>query len=420
MIMVVPLIYIVPPVTCAIVSVLFLLFVYVILRWNRRGDNDEFMNQEIILKQALMSTTEIVKNVGTDYLKLPSNGLSRSSSSSSFLDNSPIEFTLPTNEVRIKLCDSCVDGCHNHQHDIGEIEPMLYQFSDDDHQDSALPPSSTGRLWFAVIYDPTVEQLIVNLANITYPPCKSRRNSSRDVFVSLFVHPDFENHRQSKIRRKSKTPSWNEEFVFQIPPNEVRSRRLRFSVCEIDRRRNRKLLGQVVVNLAEISLNKTDLIWRDLQVDYQAALDLGRIQFSLCFTPENHKLKIVVLEAKDIRKMICEGIQIKVQLMQRRKVIKCKKTSVVRGTCDPIFNEAFVFNIASDHMEMTSIMLKFVRSPSSKLGSSSHDYGFVNTGPFMLFTPGLCRNRTTGHMSRLLRPLGATESSTNIRMTNYE
>ncbi|XP_033120222.1 synaptotagmin-15-like [Anneissia japonica] len=82
--------------------------------------------------------------------------------------------------------------------------------------------------------------------------------------------------------------------------------------------------------------------------------------------------------------MICEGIQIKVQLMQRRKVIKCKKTSVVRGTCDPIFNEAFVFNIASDHMEMTSIMLKFVRSPSSKLGSSSHDYGFVNTGPFML------------------------------------
>lgn len=46
---------------------------------------------------------------------------------------------------------------------------------------------------------------------------------------------------------------------------DLKSRKLRFSVYDVDRRRIRHSLGHVVVPLDEVDLDSTEVIWRDLE-----------------------------------------------------------------------------------------------------------------------------------------------------------
>lgn len=50
-----------------------------------------------------------------------------------------------------------------------------------------------------------------------------------------------------------------------MPADEVKSRTLRMSVYDVDKRRVRHSLGHVLLHLRDVDLIKEDLLWRDME-----------------------------------------------------------------------------------------------------------------------------------------------------------
>lgn len=98
----------------------------------------------------------------------------------------------------------------------------------------------------------------------------------------------------------------------------------------------------------QIDLAQTIEEWRDLQSVEGEQGQLGDICFSLRYVPTAGKLTVVVLEAKNLKKMDVGGLSdpyVKIALMMNGKRLKKKKTSIKKCTLNPYYNESFTFEI---------------------------------------------------------------------------
>ncbi|XP_012939836.1 synaptotagmin-15, partial [Aplysia californica] len=216
------------------------------------------------------------------------------------------DFTLPPERVQ-PWCPRDRSGrvfnfsTHQRNSSVGSIKPDLYHhqsFSED--EESNLPESSHGRLWFSIIYDAAVSQLHVTLVKVKDLPGRSNNQQLRDPFVKMFLLPDERSFRVSKVKKKTLSPIYNETHTFQVSQDEVRSRVLRFSVYDVDKRRVRHSLGHVMIQLKAIELTKGDVMWSDLEPMVQAASTLGELQLSLVYYPQNDKVKVGVHRARNL------------------------------------------------------------------------------------------------------------------------
>nr|XP_006813530.1 PREDICTED: synaptotagmin-15-like [Saccoglossus kowalevskii] len=256
--------------------------------------------------------------------------------------------------------------------------------TDDYDQDDILPPSPHGRLWFSLVYDAVVEQLSVRLVKAKHIPGRGRNNTPRDPFVKLYLLPDERNCQQSKVRRRTHVPVWNETFIFQVGSKDIHKRTLRLSVYDIDRRRVRHALGHVLLNFDDVQLDKDEIICRDLELEAQATAVLGEINFTLTYQSNLDRLRVVIHSLRNIKEMDFEecGAYVKVQLMHGRKPVKSKKTSTQKRTSTPAYNESFSFGTSAKEMERSSVLITVMSTGPNRL---SHDveYGRVLVGPFM-------------------------------------
>lgn len=51
------------------------------------------------------------------------------------------------------------------------------------------------------------------------------------------------------------------------------------------------------------------------------------------------------------------GVFVKVSLMKHNKFVKCKKTSAVLGSVNPVYNETFSFKVNIDELDTASLSL---------------------------------------------------------------
>lgn len=95
---------------------------------------------------------------------------------------------------------------------MGSINPELYKFPEDTSE-TGFPDGCLGRLWFSVEYQQESERLLVGLI-------KARRlqvpSETCSTLVKLHLMPDERRFLQSKTKRKTCSPQFDENFIFQV------------------------------------------------------------------------------------------------------------------------------------------------------------------------------------------------------------
>lgn len=95
---------------------------------------------------------------------------------------------------------------------VGTINPELYRVPED-RSETDFPEGCLGRLWFSMEYRQEAERLLVGLI-------KARRlrapSEACSPLVKLYLLPDERRFLQSKTKRKTSNPQFDEHFVFQV------------------------------------------------------------------------------------------------------------------------------------------------------------------------------------------------------------
>jgi len=123
---------------------------------------------------------------------------------------------------------------------VGLLKPELYD-TEMEYEDEDLPPGNMGRVWYSLEYDPHSEKLIVQVDRIRNLPGRQQRGSvslsstsSCDPFIRLYLLPDEKRYLQSKMKRKTRNPSFKETFMFTMSYHLLCERTLRITVFDVD------------------------------------------------------------------------------------------------------------------------------------------------------------------------------------------
>uniref|UniRef100_A0A0M3HS64 Synaptotagmin n=1 Tax=Ascaris lumbricoides TaxID=6252 RepID=A0A0M3HS64_ASCLU len=230
-----------------------------------------------------------------------------------------------------------------------------------------------GRIQYKLDYDFQQNQLAVSVIQAEDLPGMDMSGTS-DPYVKLYLLPEKKKKVETKVHRKTLNPVFNETFIFKVPFNEISNKTLVFAIYDFDRFSKHDQIGQVLIPLGKIDLGQVIEEWKDIAPppdDKEAEKSLGDICFSLRYVPTAGKLTVVILEAKNLKKMDVGGLSdpyVKIVLMQGGKRLKKKKTSIKKCTLNPYYNESFSFEVPFEQIQKVSLMITVM--DYDKLGSN--------------------------------------------------
>ncbi|KAG1704451.1 Synaptotagmin 1 [Nymphon striatum] len=269
-----------------------------------------------------------------------------------------------------------------------KVQPDMEELNDnmeenpDDHE-SAKSEVKLGRLQFKLDYEfnatnvsrykPGVTVYILDELQLAVTVIQAEElpgmdmSGTSDPYVKAYLLPDKKKKFETKVHRKTLNPVFNETFLFkQIPYAEITGKTLVFAIFDFDRFSKHDQIGEVKVNLGTIDLAQTIEEWRDVtSVEGEQGQEnkLGDICFSLRYVPTAGKLTVVILEAKNLKKMDVGGLSdpyVKLSLCMGSKRLKKKKTTIKKRTLNPYFNESFTFQCSLDMIQKVSLVVTVV------------------------------------------------------------
>nr|XP_022292304.1 synaptotagmin-1-like isoform X4 [Crassostrea virginica] len=251
----------------------------------------------------------------------------------------------------------------NIQPDLEELEVNMEQ---DDDNESTKSEVKLGKLQFQLDYDFTKNELTVGVIQAADLPGMDMSGTS-DPYVKVYLLPDKKKKFETKVHRKTLNPVFNETFTFKnVPYAEVGGKTLVFAIYDFDRFSKHDQIGQVKIPLNTVDLCQVLEEWRDLispDNDAEKENKLGDICFSLRYVPTAGKLTVVVLEAKNLKKMDVGGLSdpyVKIALYQGNKRLKKKKTTIKKNTLNPYFNESFSFEVPFEQIQKVQLYITVV------------------------------------------------------------
>ncbi|VFV31486.1 low quality protein: [Lynx pardinus] len=245
---------------------------------------------------------------------------------------------------------------------IGRIKPELYKQKSVDGDDAKSEAAkSCGKLNFSLRYDYESETLIVRILRAFDLPAKDFCGSS-DPYVKIYLLPDRKRKLQTRVHRKTLNPTFDENFHFPVPYEELADRKLHLSVFDFDRFSRHDMIGEVILdNLFEASdLSRETSIWKDIQYATSESVDLGEIMFSLCYLPTAGRLTLTVIKCRNLKAMDITGYSdpyVKVSLLCDGRRLKKKKTTIKKNTLNPVYNEAIIFDIPPENMDQVNLLI---------------------------------------------------------------
>ncbi|XP_043229844.1 synaptotagmin 1-like isoform X6 [Amphibalanus amphitrite] len=221
-----------------------------------------------------------------------------------------------------------------------------------------------GRLQFKLEYDFNSNNLTVTVIQCEELPALDMGGTS-DPYVKVYLLPDKKKKFETKVHRKTLNPVFNETFTFKnVPYADAMGKTLVFAIYDFDRFSKHDQIGEVKLPLCTIDLAQTIEEWRDLvSVEGDGGQALGDICFSLRYVPTAGKLTVVILEAKNLKKMDVGGLSdpyVKIALMQNGKRLKKKKTSIKKCTLNPYYNESFTFEVPFEQIQKVQLVVTVV------------------------------------------------------------
>ncbi|XP_072291028.1 synaptotagmin-A-like [Eucyclogobius newberryi] len=217
-----------------------------------------------------------------------------------------------------------------------------------------------GRLQFSLDYNFTDNTLVVGVLQASELPAMDVGGSS-DPYVKVYLLPDKKKKFETKVHRKSLEPTFNETFTFKVPYSELGGKTLVMTVYDFDRFSKHDAIGDIKIPMSSIDFSQSLQEWRDLQkAEKEESERLGDICLSLRYVPTAGKLTVVILEAKNLKKMDVGGLSdpyVKLHLMQNGKRLKKKKTTIKKNTLNPYYNESFSFEVACDLIEKVQVAI---------------------------------------------------------------
>lgn len=247
-----------------------------------------------------------------------------------------------------------------------DMEELTENAEEPDDGDSKKEEQKLGKLQFKLEYDFNSNSLSVTVIQAEDLPALDMGGTS-DPYVKVYLLPDKKKKFETKVHRKTLSPVFNETFVFKnVPYADAMNKTLVFAIFDFDRFSKHDQIGEVKVPLCQVDLAQTIEEWRELQsVEGEGGQDnkLGDICFSLRYVPTAGKLTVVILEAKNLKKMDVGGLSdpyVKIALMQNGKRLKKKKTSIKKCTLNPYYNESFAFEVPFEQMQKVNLVVTVV------------------------------------------------------------
>ncbi|KAL7668516.1 hypothetical protein ACOME3_009214 [Neoechinorhynchus agilis] len=235
-----------------------------------------------------------------------------------------------------------------------------------DHDEEPPEMNNLGQLEFSVEYDFKNNDLITTVIQASHLPAMDLGGTS-DPYVKIYLIPDKKKKFETKVHRKTLNPVFNETFTFKgIPYGEVTEKNLIFAVYDFDRFSRHDQIGEVTLPINSIDLATVTHLTKDIRSvagEKDSEHRLGEICFSLRYVPTSGKLTVVVLEAKNLKKMDVGGLSdpyVKLSLMMNGKRLKKKKTSIKKFTLNPYYNESFTFEIPFEQIQRVQLILTVI------------------------------------------------------------
>ncbi|XP_054160441.1 synaptotagmin 1-like isoform X2 [Oppia nitens] len=243
-----------------------------------------------------------------------------------------------------------------------DMEELATNMEENENEKEVKEEIKLGRLQFKIDYDFNQATLAVGVLQAEELPGLDMSGTS-DPYVKVYLLPDKKKKFETKVHRKTLNPVFNETFNFKVPYAEITTKTLVFAVYDFDRFSKHDQIGEVKIPLNQIDLAQTIEEWRDLTSVEGEQGQLGDICFSLRYVPTAGKLTVVILEAKNLKKMDVGGLSdpyVKIALMQNGKRLKKKKTSIKKCTLNPYYNESFTFEIPFEQIQKIQLLVTVV------------------------------------------------------------
>lgn len=187
-------------------------------------------------------------------------------------------------------------------------------------------------------------------------PAKDLSGTS-DPYVRVTLLPDKKHRLETKIKRRTLNPRWNETFYFEgFPIQKLQSRVLHLHVFDYDRFSRDDSIGEVFMPLCQVDFSGKPTFWKALKPP--AKDKCGELLITLCYHPSNSILTLNLIKARNLKAKDINGKSdpyVKVWLQFGEKRVEKRKTPIFKCTLNPIFNEQFSFNVPWEKIRECSL-----------------------------------------------------------------
>ncbi|KAF6213027.1 hypothetical protein GE061_010741 [Apolygus lucorum] len=253
---------------------------------------------------------------------------------------------------------------------LGGLDPSLYRNPSELEDELHYPEGHLGRVWFYLRYEPGCEKLLITLMKIKNLPSRTVGTANGcDPVVKVQLVPNERRIQQSRQKKKTCNPFFDETFVFQISEKELADHSLRMTVVDTGRNKNNGTIGHIKFPLRHLAsehpTDQLELLKMDLEKDSDGpGSDLGELLLSLFYNENLHRLTVSVIAARNLKLM--EGgkddTYVRLTLNQHWHTVKVKRTSVVKGGCEPKYSQGFNFRVPQSNIDVTSLSLQIFQN----------------------------------------------------------